>query len=489
MFLKLAGQIGLLVRRQLFRSQGREPPSLMTLVSTGIPTAKGTMKTKLVAILALTLLSTLNPQLSTCFAQGALTPPGPPAPTMLTLNQVEPRTPISSLPFTISSPGSYYLTGNMAVSSGDAIDITASGVTLDLNGFTLSSTEFTPTGTGILLASGITDITILNGHIMGGVFYSGGYYIGHGFANGIYYSVNYSVLPPNNVRVSGVSVSGCAQYGIYFTESSETMVESCTAFNIGSYGIYANSVVRSTAESCGGTAIYAILASDCFGGSTGSSAALSAVTANNCYGEIYGNGSSTGDGLDAQNANNCNGFSLYGIGLNVTTATGCYGSTVSGSAGLSASTANNCQGQNGSGNGLNANTANNCYGVSSGGGFGLNANQLVTSSSGTSDSGTGLYAAQAATGCYGYSGTGSGLNATTVNNCIGQSGDNGYGLYASQLATGSSGTSVSGTGLYAKYIAIGCAGFSTSGTGLQTTAATSSGGLPNVIAPYQYTMP
>ena len=85
------------------------------------------------------------------FAQGSLTPPGAPAPTMKSLDQIEARTPISSLPFTISASGSYYLTKNLAVTSGNAIVISAEGVTLDLNGFTLSSTEASPAGTGILL--------------------------------------------------------------------------------------------------------------------------------------------------------------------------------------------------------------------------------------------------------------------------------------------------------------------------------------------------
>src|SRR5215207_11600534 len=47
------------------------------------------------------------------FAQGTLTPPGAPAQTMKTLDQVEPRKPISSLPFTITQPGSYYVTSNL----------------------------------------------------------------------------------------------------------------------------------------------------------------------------------------------------------------------------------------------------------------------------------------------------------------------------------------------------------------------------------------
>jgi len=62
-----------------------------------------TVKTKVpfLAILVIAALATL-------FAQGPLTPPGAPAPTMKTLAQIETRTPISSAPFTISQSGSYY---------------------------------------------------------------------------------------------------------------------------------------------------------------------------------------------------------------------------------------------------------------------------------------------------------------------------------------------------------------------------------------------
>ena len=96
-------------------------------------------------------LSTLIHQSPTLIAQGSLTPPGAPASTMKSLDQIEARTPISSVPYTISSPGSYYLTANLNVTTGDAITIAANGVALDLNGFTLSSTDPNNIGSGILL--------------------------------------------------------------------------------------------------------------------------------------------------------------------------------------------------------------------------------------------------------------------------------------------------------------------------------------------------
>ena len=89
-----------------------------------------------VAVFLVSVRSTLG--------QGELSPTGGPAPSMVTLDQLqqkvvdgEPRTPINSIPYTITESGSYYLTTNLS-GSWHGIIIQGSDVTLDLMGFTLT---------------------------------------------------------------------------------------------------------------------------------------------------------------------------------------------------------------------------------------------------------------------------------------------------------------------------------------------------------------
>ena len=101
--------------------------------------------------------------LHSAFAQGALTPPGAPAPTMKTLDQLEPRTPISQAGISLGA-GSYYLTGNLTATGNiNGIIVTANDVTIDLNGFEIIGSG--AAATGIFLNSGIANITIRNGTI------------------------------------------------------------------------------------------------------------------------------------------------------------------------------------------------------------------------------------------------------------------------------------------------------------------------------------
>ena len=96
--------------------------------------------------------------------QGPLTPAAAPAPTMKTLDQVEPRMPITNLPFNVTQSGSYYLTGNLTGVAGQhGINISANQVTIDLMGFSLIGVPGSLNG--IHSASIQRNITVRNGNI------------------------------------------------------------------------------------------------------------------------------------------------------------------------------------------------------------------------------------------------------------------------------------------------------------------------------------
>lgn len=80
---------------------------------------------------------------------------------MKTLAQIEPRTPIGSLPFQITAPGSYYLTTNLT--GGQGISISASDVTLDLMGFVLAGA--TQATGGITISDGAQNVAVRDGTI------------------------------------------------------------------------------------------------------------------------------------------------------------------------------------------------------------------------------------------------------------------------------------------------------------------------------------
>ena len=92
--------------------------------------------------------------------------PGSPLWAMMSASGVhlEDRTPIDSLPYAITAPGSYYVTASL--SGGAGIQISTSNVVLDLNGYNVS-------GTGGNLSSGIevtgafTGIAVRNGVVNG----------------------------------------------------------------------------------------------------------------------------------------------------------------------------------------------------------------------------------------------------------------------------------------------------------------------------------
>ncbi len=353
--------------------------------------------TFIISVLALLSIIVLGSP-SSCLGQGSLTPPGAPAPTMKTLAQIEPRTPISSAPYTITAPGSYYLTTNLTISSGTAITINANNVTLNLGGFTLTSTENpASTSTGIQMNQAVTNLTILNGFISSAITNnSAGVFGGAGFASGIY-DVNANSA---NVRVQGISISGCKLYGIYLGANS--VAESCTANTVGQYGIIAAVANNSSGQNCGVAGIQCDIANNCYGQGIGNGNGIGASTANNCYGYAYG----SGDGVSCTIANNCFGNS-YGTGYGIfasSAATGCYGYS-SQFEGINAGCAINCNGYTASGQeGILAGVANNCSGTAQ-----------------SNTSGFGIYCSSVATGCQGFNGSsGYGIGGFIMNGCRGQ---------------------------------------------------------------------
>ena len=114
------------------------------------------MKSTRVILMAICLLVSCS-----AFAQGPLEPSGPPGPTMKTLDQVEPRIPIST-PSTISQPGSYFLTQNFTGSIG----IVADDVSLDLNGFTVMRED----NSTVLPVGNVFNVRIFNGTVKGGSY-------------------------------------------------------------------------------------------------------------------------------------------------------------------------------------------------------------------------------------------------------------------------------------------------------------------------------
>lgn len=100
-------------------------------------------------------------------AQGPLAPDSGPTETMKSLDQIEPRTPISELPYAITEPGSYVVTGNLS-STGYGIIVAASGVTIDLAGYTLSGS-----GNDSGIVADTNDMVVVRNGVI------------EGFANGI----------------------------------------------------------------------------------------------------------------------------------------------------------------------------------------------------------------------------------------------------------------------------------------------------------------
>jgi hypothetical protein len=275
----------------------------------------------LIGLLALPLLALAGP----------LDPPaGPIAPTP----GPEPRTAISSTNtpgdadslYKITQPGSYYLTGNITgVVGKHGIEIAASGVTLDLNGFDMSGVAAMGAFDGITVSTiGLTNITILNGSVRS-----------WGDEGVDLNSVAVSIC-----RIEGVSARGNAGNGIISGSSSS--VTDCTANSNGGNGISTGITSHLTNCSASNNTSNGINASiSCT--LTGCSAST-----NVGFGIVVGNGGT---------ASNCSAYDNAGFGISVglsSTAINCsaYSNAGGGFFVSTGSSLTNCSAYSNSGHGI-----------------------------------------------------------------------------------------------------------------------------------------
>lgn len=247
------------------------------------------------------------------FAQGNLTPPGAPAPTMKTLQQVEPRTPISSAPFTITQSGSYYLTTNLT-STGHGVIIAASGVTLDLMGFTITG-DRGATDYGVFLdgatSSAIRNIVVRNGIVRN---FSDGvlaeYTLDSRFefliaaSNSIFgILLNGTSGQCNGNMIANCTVSGNTASGIRLSGNSGrcdgNAIVDCMISGNGDSGVFLSG---DNSGECDGNSI-----TDCtISGNTDNGVYLSGISSGECNGNVIADCTINGNGNY--------GISLYGFG-------------------------------------------------------------------------------------------------------------------------------------------------------------------------------
>ena len=217
--------------------------------------------------LRLCLLLLLALAVPSVFPQGALTPPGAPAPTMKTLDQVEPRKPINAAnapgdgtnSFRITAAGSYYLPGPITGASGkNGIAIEANDVTIDLRGFTLGGVAGSLDG--VHVAAGRSRLTVRNGRISGwggdGIDEVDG-----GATDGIYEKIHATGNGADGLRLNEKCVLTACKLdhnnGSGVSVNGRSTISGCTANDNNLLGFYfgAGAIVDCVASSNGGTGI------------------------------------------------------------------------------------------------------------------------------------------------------------------------------------------------------------------------------------------
>jgi hypothetical protein len=175
------------------------------------------------------------------------------------------QTPINSVPYTISAPGTYILANNLTYSgaNGNAITVNADHVSIDLNRYYLYCPTSNNFAIGICAISK-ADVQVRNGFI-------GGFWIGVNFSGG---NSNFDHL------VDGIRFSQNT-YAVVFVQTKACVVQNCQIIGPGRAGVWFNS-------------------------GTGNRAANNVAT-----GLTYGFASDGTDYFDSNYADNCSSYGIW----------------------------------------------------------------------------------------------------------------------------------------------------------------------------------
>lgn len=237
-----------------------------------------TKKTKTKVVVSMLALGGLMLLFLPAYA-GNLEPSEPPGPTMKTLDEVEPRIPISSVPYIISASGSYYLAGDLQLSdpNAKAITVEANDVTIDLMGYSLVGPGPDSGRTYGIYMKWCSNVEIRNGTVrefrLAGI-------------------EEMDTAAGRGHRVINVRVASCGRDGIYLRGKNH-LVKDCTIIGNGTEGMYVgsgstvidNGCYLNSSDGIGAVSGCTVIGNTCYenGGRGINVGSACSITGNTCY--------------------------------------------------------------------------------------------------------------------------------------------------------------------------------------------------------------
>ena len=179
-------------------------------------------------------------------------------------------TAITSVPYTISASGHYYLSGNLNNSTVNtpAITVNSPNVVIDLNSYYVAGPGVASLGghsNSVILVGNVANVTIKNGTISGAPY-------------GVYFTASSVGTTSRNYVLDGLTVTRCYLGGIYFGGAAApgSVIKNCAFSTIGS-STYSTNVTVFAIYTLGGIRIESNLISGVTPTGTGSGYGIDAT--------------------------------------------------------------------------------------------------------------------------------------------------------------------------------------------------------------------